>query len=97
MQVRRKIVREEGFLAALAESGMTTGDPRVEAAEWYIQHGARHHDARVVAETSDHGPLWCYRTREIGRMVPITVYFYFRDGGQTACIVGMMSQAASPG
>jgi len=32
----------------------------------------------------------CHRTRRIGRTAPITVYSYFRDGGETVCMAGLM-------
>lgn len=87
---RRKIVREPRYLADLERSGVSLTDPRVEAAEWYICHSTRHRDARKVGTTS-HGPLYAYRTRRIGKALPITVYFYERDGGSTVCLAGMMS------
>lgn len=89
MRLRRRVVREPKFSSALADNGIETDDPRVEAAEWYVRHSVRFEDAREVGHTQ-HGPLFCYRTRRIGQTLPITVYFYLRDEGSTVCMAGMM-------
>ncbi|MCA9709243.1 MAG: hypothetical protein KDK70_25590 [Myxococcales bacterium] len=89
MLVRRRIVHESAFLAALADNQIDPHDPRIEAVEWYVRHSVRFEDARKVGDTG-FGPLLCYRTRRIGRTPPVTVYFYLRDGGSTVCLAGMM-------
>lgn len=90
MLVRRKIRLDDRFLAALRDNSIAAHDPRVEAAQWYVRHSASLRDARKVADTKSHGPLLCYRTRDIAGTPPLTVYFYLEEQGTMVCMVGLM-------